>query len=236
MKKRLPTIVVFGGTLLVGLFIMLWPSLFPPQKKKDSDMDGFVDNIDKCDNDYSKTNNGCPEPIAKNGNDLDGDGYFSGFQKDPTKRDSIDDNPCIPNKNCEFCDLDTDGLNFALENQKGSDPENPDSDGDGVKDGQDKCVNLSGVAETNGCPIVLEADLGHKGNTISWNPKLVAYTSNLQLTVYDMAGNELSSENVTGTSKHASSAIKIGRHYTVKLKATVRNPKGVSILNTTHTW
>jgi hypothetical protein len=226
MKKRLPTIVVFGGTLLVGLFIMLWPSLFPPQKEKDSDMDGFVDNIDKCDNDYSKTNNGCPEPIAKNGNDLDGDGYFSGFQKDPSKKDNDDDNPCIPNKNCELCDLDKDGLNFAQETQQGSDPENPDSDGDGVKDGQDKCVNRSGVAETNGCPIVLEADLDHKGKTIFWNPKLVAYTSNLQLTVYDMADNEqLSSENVTGSSKHTSSAIKLGRHYTVRLKATVRNPK-----------
>lgn len=236
MKKRLPTLVVFGVTLLVGLFIMLWPSLFPPQIEIDSDKDGFIDNIDKCDDEFSKTNNGCPEGVAKNGADQDGDGYFTGFQKDPSLQDNDDNEPCIPNKNCELCDLDKDGLNFAQETQKGSDPENPDSDGDGVKDGVDKCVDRSGVAEKNGCPIVLEADLGHKGNKISWNPKLADYTSNLQLIVYDMAGNELSSENVSGTSKRVIANIKLGRHYTAKLIVTLRNSKGVSIINTTYTW
>ena len=51
------------------------------------------------------------------------------------------------------CDVDDDGdgLDDATEAQIGTNPRNPDSDGDGVRDGGDACPTLSGTS-ANGCP------------------------------------------------------------------------------------
>ena len=57
MKKRLPILVVFGGVILVGLIIFLWPLIFPPNEINDRDKDGFPDEIDNCINTYSTVNN-----------------------------------------------------------------------------------------------------------------------------------------------------------------------------------
>ena len=103
MKKRLPILVVFGGVILVGLIIFLWPLIFPPNEINDRDKDGFPDEIDNCINTYSTVNNGCPEKTVNKQIDKDEDGYLSGFQKDPNKTDIDDNNPCIPNQRCSSC-------------------------------------------------------------------------------------------------------------------------------------
>ncbi len=119
MKKRLPSIVVIGGTLLAVLMIYLWPYIFPPKAEIDSDKDGFIDRIDRCDDQFSKTNLGCPKKPTINEKDRDGDGYLFGFQKDASLQDPDDTNPCDPDPTCAFCDTDGDGtLNkFEPENE-----------------------------------------------------------------------------------------------------------------------
>ena len=237
MKKRLPTLVVFGGALLAGMFIFLWPYLFPPQKALDSDKDGYPDKIDKCPKEFSKTNNGCPEKEAKKGDDQDGDGYFAGFQKDASLQDNDDNDPCSPNKQCKLCDLDKDGLNFEQETQKASNPESPDSDGDGVKDGQDKCVNQAGVTETGGCPIILDAQLRRKGKTISWNPQIMSHASSLTIVVYDGENNEIDRiQNIFSGTSMKIRKISVFGHGSAKLICNLRNPKAVKINNQSCSW
>ena len=54
----------------------------------------------------------------------------------------------------DVCDDDIDGDGFpnGVETAVGSDPRNPDSDGDSVRDGSDRCPTVSGAAANNGCP------------------------------------------------------------------------------------
>ncbi len=230
MKKRLPTLVVFGGALLAGLFIFLWPYLFPSQKALDSDKDGYPDKIDKCPKVFSKTNNGCLPPPSKTGVDKDKDGRFAGFQKDTILQDDDDNDPCSPYKQCKICDFDKDGLNFAQETQKGSNPESTDSDGDGVKDGQDKCVNQAGVTETGGCPIILDAQLLRKGKIISWNPQIMNYASNMRIIVFDKKSQTNSEIQVSGSSVQLHK-IQLNRRYSFELLCDLRNAKAVKLNN-----
>lgn len=73
--------------------------------------------------------------------------------------DPNDWDPCNPNKECELCDFDDDGLTFKMENEKGTDPENDDSDYDGVKDVEDKCpTDGEGSVDDNGCPVDSDGD------------------------------------------------------------------------------
>ena len=103
MKKRLPTLVVFGAAVMVFMFILFWPSISPPSPTLDSDKDGYPDKIDNCPNVPSNINNGCPENIGEQ-IDEDQDGRYAGFQKDSILFDKNDKNPCIPNEKCKFCE------------------------------------------------------------------------------------------------------------------------------------
>jgi hypothetical protein len=230
MKKRLPTLVVFGGALLAGLFIFLWPYLFPPQKALDSDKDGYPDKIDKCPKEFSKTNNGCPEKEAKKGDDQDGDGYFAGFQKDASLQDNDDNDPCSPNINCMLCDEDDDKLTREEEIKKGSNPKLKDSDADGVNDFFDVCANTPGFTEKKGCPIKLNVNLSKSKNTIYWNAEITKYAINLELDIIslnytlDVTGQSqisLNLKNIAGYTR--------GIEYPVKLKITFRDPDKINI-------
>ena len=129
MKKRLPSIFVIGGALLTGLIIFLWPYINPPVDKSDKDEDGFDDKIDQCVDVASNTNMGCPEKQYL-GIDKDRDGLFAGFQKDANLSDPNDNNACIPNDTCSYCDTDRDGTPNKL----------------------DLCDNKPGPTKFKGCP------------------------------------------------------------------------------------
>lgn len=66
----------------------------------------------------------------------DGDG--DGSPNDPGQ-DPDDNNPCIPNNTASACDRDGDGLTNSEEDFHQTDPDNPDTDGDGagLNDGQE---------------------------------------------------------------------------------------------------
>jgi hypothetical protein len=72
----------------------------------------------------------CPAVSGDNQADLDGDG----------QGDACDD------------DIDGDGVSNAAEAGRGTDPRNPDSDGDGVADGLDGCPALAGQTARD-CPL-----------------------------------------------------------------------------------
>ncbi len=84
-----------------------------PAAPLDGDGDGIIDALDSA--------------VV----DTDGDGVMD--QQDPANSD-----PCVPtadNAACQSLDSDGDGLANAREAEVGTDPDNPDSDGDGANDG-----------------------------------------------------------------------------------------------------
>jgi hypothetical protein len=139
MKKRLPIIIVFFSALMVVLFLKFLPS--SAAQAKDTDGDGFSDEVDGCVSEPSSSNNGCPYKKEKtiNGSedDIDQDGFLRVEFRDGKEADKNDKDPCIPNKNCKNCDEDHDGLNLELEKAKGTNKTKADTDGDGVIDGKD---------------------------------------------------------------------------------------------------
>ena len=161
-------------------------------------------------------------------------GILDDFKNDTLRKDRDDSDPCIPNEQCKLCDLDKDGLNVEQESQKGSDPKNPDSDGDGVKDGADNCTKEYGSKENNGCKIIIDANIKKKGNNISWNTALEIYSSDLQLVVYDKSGgNQIFRDNVYGGSKNLGKLLRLGFPYKIQLIATPNDSKAISFKNTT---
>lgn len=68
--------------------------------------------------------------------DTDGDGV-------PDETDPANTDPCIPNPNAGPCDQDGDGLTNAQEGPLGTSTTNPDTDGDGINDG-DEVTNGTG--------------------------------------------------------------------------------------------
>ncbi len=151
----------------------------------DSDGDGVADNVDKCP-EVAGTVDGCPEidmsgvdsdkdglpdaleaKIGTNPNnpDSDGDGLNDGEEylgvDSPntaiaaTKK-SDPKNVCDPLQKGDDCDSDGDGLTNAEEKKLGTDPNNPDSDGDRINDGQDKCPMLAGTKANMGCALSQE--------------------------------------------------------------------------------
>ena len=147
----------------------------------DSDGDGIVDLKDPCPK-LPGEDNGCPKAndgidtdndgisdIAEKGlgtdpnnSDTDGDGINDGEEitgKDAlstsivaTKRSNPKD-ACDPLFKGSDCDEDGDGLTTAQESAKGTDPKNPDSDGDSVRDDKDECPQIAGYAKNNGCAL-----------------------------------------------------------------------------------
>jgi hypothetical protein len=61
-------------------------------------------------------------------------------------------------------DVDGDGLPNGVESGFGSDPRNADSDGDGLRDGNDQCPSLGGTA--NGCPAANVSVLASTGRAL----------------------------------------------------------------------
>jgi outer membrane protein OmpA-like peptidoglycan-associated protein len=148
----------------------------------DTDGDGVNDADDKCPKIAGK-DNGCPEvdnsgpdsdkdglsdamegKIGTNPNnpDSDGDGLNDGEEflgvdspkttaKTSGKSDAKD--ACDPLETGRDCDPDGDGLTNAQEGVLGTDGMNPDSDGDGVSDKEDKCPTAAGTKEANGCAL-----------------------------------------------------------------------------------
>ena len=84
--------------------------------------------------------NGCGGVGDRSGNpdsiDWDKDGYTG--DKDPAPRD-----PCIPSVLAGTCDQDRDGLTNNEESVIGTDPTNPDTDGDSIYDGDEVHTTLT---------------------------------------------------------------------------------------------
>lgn len=150
-KKYLP-LIVLGAAVLIVMLVVFWPSSGPKDDPlSDRDSDGVIDVSDLCpDVKGDKGNQGCPEK-TKNERDLDKDGIGN-------KSDSDDLNPCVPNENCASCDLDGDGWSYAMEISKHTSPKLKDTDGDGIKDPNDKCPLKKGSAENDGCPSDSDGD------------------------------------------------------------------------------
>lgn len=75
--------------------------------------------------------------VITGSSDSDGDGT-------PADTDPDDNDPCVPNNTADLCDRDGDGLTNGEEAFYGTDPDNPDSDGDGA--------GLNDGEEVNGNP------------------------------------------------------------------------------------
>ncbi len=154
----------------------------------DSDGDGLNDGEEATGMDNASTsmvpngksnpNDACDPVNTGDGCDADGDGLTNGSEKangtDPNNpdtdgdgvRDNADKCPTVPGDGDDGCkkvvtnpnDNDGDGLTNDAETAQGTDPNNPDTDGDGVLDGEDKCPTTKGSAASNGC-ILSEAEL-----------------------------------------------------------------------------
>ncbi len=86
----------------------------------DADADGVKDSMDKCPNTAGlKEKMGCP--------DADGDGIIDSEDACPNTKGSLMGCP----------DSDKDGIADKMEAALGTDPNNPDTDGDGLKDGEE---------------------------------------------------------------------------------------------------
>jgi OOP family OmpA-OmpF porin len=115
----------------------------------DRDRDGIVDSVDNCpDIPGIVKNNGCPL------NDSDGDGVLDNFDKCPTVAGPVS------NEGCPLQDKDKDGIQDNIDNC----PDKPgpisnggcpleDRDKDGIMDNLDLCPDIPGLSTNYGCPI-----------------------------------------------------------------------------------
>jgi len=102
---------------------------------RDSDGDGYADNIDECPREYSKSNNGC-----RVNDDRDGDGV-------PNDRDDCPDEYGLKsNYGCPYNETST----SPIEPPKVQPPK--DSDGDGYPDIRDQCPREYSKSNS-GCPV-----------------------------------------------------------------------------------
>ncbi|MCP4979881.1 MAG: hypothetical protein GY935_05230, partial [Gammaproteobacteria bacterium] len=100
----------------------------------DNDADGTADQIDP-----DSTNTCIPSLFGSGCTiDSDGDGIADSIEGQFTDTDldgTFDYNdPCTPNNTVNTCDSDADGITDGEELANGTNPENPDSDGDGIPD------------------------------------------------------------------------------------------------------
>lgn len=150
MKKRLPILIVFMTALFVVIGILITPESAAVLNGQEEVKIGTT--------------------AAEKGVDQDHDGV----QGDLTaaEMDPDDNNACIPDNNCPVCDQDGDGLTLEKEKELGSDPTEKDTDGDGLDDSSDKCVNEFGLVAHQGCKVVIDARLDVKNKRIEWNSQL----------------------------------------------------------------
>jgi len=124
----------------------------------DSDGDGTNDGVEVGGNvnaPVDSDNDGTPNVLESASTDTDGDGVSD-------QTDSANTDPCVPNANSTAClalDTDGDGLTNAEEAALGTNPNNPDSDGDGINDGVEAGSNPANPTDTDhdGIPDVFEA-------------------------------------------------------------------------------
>jgi hypothetical protein len=115
----------------VPIFRLLGDVAYSPRPSRDSDGDGFMDDVDVCpadreDLDQFADDDGCPEP------DNDDDGLLDANDRCPSEaedRDDVNDDDGCPD---------------------------PDDDGDGIADGYDSCPSqpedMDGDRDDDGCP------------------------------------------------------------------------------------
>jgi|GEM_PF-3431488 len=114
----------------------------PSNPTRDSDRDGLIDQDDECPQFAGPINqNGCPQF------DSDGDGIFDDADRCPDELGIVRYNGCAEDPesmiiNNDDCPDDETCPDDAL-----------DSDGDGIPDDADRCVNVAGIADLLGCPI-----------------------------------------------------------------------------------
>lgn len=151
------------------------------EAKQDSDGDGIADYLDSDTDGDGKSDR---EEAGLSGKDSDQDGIDDFFDVDQTNspdtngdgidghqflqdkdRDGIPDIRDALDQDGEAGDLDNDGLNNSEEAMAGSDPENPDSDGDGVTDAIELGTTLGKPLDTDsdGQPNILDTDDDNDG-------------------------------------------------------------------------
>ena len=133
-----------------GLSDALEETLGTDPNNADSDGDGAGDGEEvgsDPDNPLNGDGDDIIDALDSAKEDADGDGV-------PDQSDPANNNPCIPDMNSSACqegpDSDGDGLPDALEEAVGTDPNNADSDGDGVSDGEEVGGEPGNPADSDG--------------------------------------------------------------------------------------
>lgn len=234
MKKRIPTLVLFGVVFLVFSILLGWKSFSKNKNNPDRDYDGVLNIKDSCPDQYAKTANGCPvETKSQLGTDKDKDGRYAEFQKDTALFDQNDNNPCIPNPTCDYCDYDGDGLTYPEERAKNTEPTLKDTDGDGVNDKLDRCPRDYGIAENDGCKLVIDVNLTKNKSILRWNEKVNQYAEQIFLYVTTTEGLKIFTLNKSSSKcdlKEFKLDIRITKQF--EFKATMNKGKGITLINT----
>jgi hypothetical protein len=236
MKKRFPTLVAIGGVILVFSLLFVKRACSTEPRNQDRDKDGIVNDKDACPDVYAKTHDGCPTKVEKSGDDQDKDGFLGGFQKDTSILDRDDSDPCIPNRKCDYCDLDGDGLTYPQEIAKNTKPTLPDSDGDGVNDKLDRCPLDYGIADNDGCILLLDVMLKKQNSTISWNPELMKHAQSIQLIVTLNNGTEIFNESVRGNKQSIPPHLILRKRCHAELVVNLKNDRAVKVINRITQW
>ena len=236
MKKRFPTLVAIGGVILVFSLLFVKRACSTEPSNPDRDKDGIVNDKDACPDVYAKTPDGCPTKVEKSGDDQDKDGFLGGFQKDTNILDRDDSDACIPNPTCDYCDSDGDGLTYPQEIAKRTDPKLTDSDGDGVNDKLDRCPGDYGIADNDGCKLVIDVMLKKQNRTISWNPELMKHAQSIQLIVTLNNGKEIFNESVHGNKESIPSDLILTKRFHAELVVNLKNDRAVKVINRIIQW
>jgi hypothetical protein len=170
------------------------------------------------------------------GTDKDKDGRYAEFQKDTALFDQNDNNPCIPNPTCDYCDYDGDGLTYPQERAKNTEPTKKDSDGDGVNDKLDRCPLDYGIVDNDGCKLVIDVMLKKQNNTISWNPELMKHAQSIQLIVVLNNGKEIFNESVRGNKQSIPLHLILRKRFHAELVVNLNNDRAVKVINQIKKW
>ena len=236
MKKRFPTLVAIGGVILVFSLLFVKRACSTEPRNQDRDKDGIVNDKDACPDVYAKTPDGCPTKVEKTGDDQDKDGFLGGFQKDTSILDRDDSDPCIPNPTCDYCDSDGDGLTYPQEIAKNTEPTKKDSDGDGVNDKLDRCPREYGIADNDGCKLVIDVNLTKTKSILRWNEKVNQYAEQIFLYVTTTEGLKIFTLNKSSSKCDLKEfQLDIRKTKQFEFKATMNEGKGITLINTIET-
>ena len=115
-------------------------------------------------------------------------------------------------------DDDTDGLNNSWEKSVGSDRNNPDTDGDGMRDGPEFRAGTGITNENSNLALVTLVPNGSGNLGVQWDA-VPGKSYQLQFTAFDLtsAGNTFSNVNevVTASSSNAATVVTNGMNYPV---------------------